>query len=270
MRHVPARRARMGRRGALQARDAVALVPVPDVEQHHHAQQRHAREPGDARLTARQHDEGREQRTGGGTEVAAHLKDRLRQPVAAAGGHARDPRGLRMKHRGAGADEARATQQQRVAAGKGEQQQARQRESHADRQAVGPRAAVGVGADERLQERGGELEGEGEQPDLTEAQLVGALEHRVHRRQERLHHVVQQVAEADGREHPDGGLAGGARGADCSGADSFNAMGSSTTMPIGPHLSAARTSLGLGGRDKKSAVHWPCTAPMCANSAVES
>ena len=240
-----ARCARMGRRGALEAHHAVALVPVPDVKQHHHAQQRHAREPRDARLAARQHDEGREQRTGGGTEVAAHLKDRLRQPVAPAGGHARDPRGLRMKHRGAGTDQGGATQEQRVAAGKRQHEEPRQRESHADREAVGARAAVGVGTHHRLQERRGELEGEGEQADLAETQPIGALQHRVHRGQERLHHVVEHVAEADRHKDADGGLAGSTSRAD-RGGGVVQCHGSEVQRWLLDLISAADTSPGLG------------------------
>ena len=112
-----------------------------------------------------------------------------------------------MEHRGTGADERRGAQQQCVAVGEGEQQQADEREAHARRQRVGPWGLVGERADQRLQQRGGDLEGEGQQPDLREGQPIGALQHRIQRRQERLHHVVQQVREADRGEDADGGAA---------------------------------------------------------------
>ena len=67
---------------------------------------------------------------------------------------------------------------------------------------------VGVEPDQRLQQRGGELEREGDQADLGEIQRERGLEHRIHRRQQRLHHVVEQVAEADGEQDRKSGGAG--------------------------------------------------------------
>jgi hypothetical protein len=63
------------------------------------------------------------------------------------------------------------------------------------------RAAVGGHADERLQDRCRAHEGEGHQPDLREAEREFRLQKRVDRRQERLHHVVDHVAEADRQDH---------------------------------------------------------------------
>src|SRR6185312_7008448 len=51
--------------------------------------------------------------------------------------------------------------------------------------------------------------GEGEDADLAEGQGVRSLEHWIQRRQQRLHHVVQQMAEADRSQHRDRGAAGG-------------------------------------------------------------
>ena len=59
---------------------------------------------------------------------------------------------------------------------------------------------VGVEPDQRLEQRRRELEGEGDEADLREIQREVGLEHRVHRRQQRLHHVVEQMAEADGEQ----------------------------------------------------------------------
>ena len=118
-------------RRARQARDAVRLVPVSDIDEHHDAEQCRDGEPRHARLAARQHHEGREQRPRRGTEVAADLEHRLRQAVLAAGGHACHARGFGMEHRRAGADEGGREQQQRIAVGKGEQHEPHQREPHA-------------------------------------------------------------------------------------------------------------------------------------------
>ena len=59
------------------------------------------------------------------------------------------------------------------------------------------RPPVGVDADHRLQQRRGQLERQRDQPDLPEVEGVGTLEDRVDRRQHRLQHVVQEMAEAD-------------------------------------------------------------------------
>ena len=83
-----------GSRGALMMR----AIPTSDIEQHHHAEQRCEREPRDARLPVRHHDEGGEQRTERSARVPADLEDRLRQTVLSARRHARDARGLGMKY----------------------------------------------------------------------------------------------------------------------------------------------------------------------------
>ena len=51
--------------------------------------------------------------------------------------------------------------------------------------------------DHRLKERGGELEDEGDEADLEEAQRELLAEHRIKRRRERLHHVVEHVRGAE-------------------------------------------------------------------------
>jgi hypothetical protein len=56
--------------------------------------------------------------------------------------------------------------------------------------------AVGEEADPGLQQRGGDLEGQGDHADLGEAQVVVGLEHGVDRRQHRLDQVVDQVRQA--------------------------------------------------------------------------
>ena len=43
-----------------------------------------------------------------------------------------------------------------------QEQQPGEREAHADGERVGPRPAIGIDSDDRLQQRGGDLEGEGD------------------------------------------------------------------------------------------------------------
>jgi hypothetical protein len=188
---------------------AACAIPVADLEQDQHRHQRRTAEPDQALLALRHHDEGGQQWTRRLAEVAADLEQRLRQAVAAAGRHARHARSFGMKHRGAHADHRRRQQDQRIGAGLGHQQQAGQREAHADHQGIGLRPAVGVEPDQRLQHRGRALEGQRDQADLAERKGVGILENGIQRRHQRLHHVVQQMAEAEREDDREGRTIGG-------------------------------------------------------------
>jgi hypothetical protein len=84
--------------------------------------------------------------------------------------------------------------------GVGQQQQAGERKTHAGRQGVRLRFAIDIETDHRLQHRGGELKRECQNADLSEVETVITLQHRIDRRQQRLHHVVQQMTDADGRQ----------------------------------------------------------------------
>jgi hypothetical protein len=110
-----------------------------------------------------------------------------------------------VEHRRAEADESRRNQQAGEAAGEREAQQSHQREAHAGHERVRLGVVIGVQTDHRLQQGRRELEGEGDETDLAEIEVKAGLQHRVHGRQQRLHHVVQQVAEADREQHGDGG-----------------------------------------------------------------
>ena len=59
------------------------------------------------------------------------------------------------------------------------------------------RPLVGEETDHGLQQRGRHLEREGQEADLAESEPVVGFQDRINRRQQRLHHVVQQMAEAD-------------------------------------------------------------------------
>ena len=149
------------------------------------------------------HDEGRKQRPQGLPEIAADLKKALREAVPAARGCARDARRLRVEHGAADADHRDRQQCQSIGARESQQHQADQRESHARRQDEIQRPPVQAHPDQRLKERGGELEDESDEPDLKEAQGKSIAEHRIKRRRERLHHVVEHVRGAERDQNPE-------------------------------------------------------------------
>ena len=167
------RRMRAGRRrrGCAAAARRVRWYQRPTLPEHHDREQRRDREPGDARLAARQHDERGEQRPERRAGVAADLEQRLREAVPPARGHARHARRLRVEDRRAEPDRApAATSRRGIAPRHREAEQADEGEPHADRQRVRLRVVVGVEPDHRLQQRRGELEGEGDQADLGEVE----------------------------------------------------------------------------------------------------
>ena len=82
-----------------------------------------------------------------------------------------------------------------------EQQQTDQREGHSGGQRHRRGPTVGDQPDDRLQDRGGEHQGESHHADLRKAQVEGALEHGVDRWQQRLQGVVQKVGQTNGGEH---------------------------------------------------------------------
>ncbi len=123
--------------------------------------------------------------------------------MASAGGEASYAGGLGMEDGGADADEGGCEEEPSEGGSDGEDEQAGEGEGHADGQGEGAWGAVSGVADEGLEERGGDLVGEGEEADLGEVQMEGAFEDGVDGGQERLHHVVEEVAEAGGGEDTD-------------------------------------------------------------------
>ena len=105
-----------------------------------------------------------------------------------------------MKDRGPEPDERRREQDRSEVRAEREQHHAAQREHHARGERVRLRPPIGVEADQRLQQRRRDLVHERDQTDLAEAQTEVLLEDRIDRRQQRLHHVVQQMAEAEAGE----------------------------------------------------------------------
>ena len=71
--------------------------------------------------------------------------------------------------------------------------------------------AVGIAADERLQDRGGHLEDERDETDLGERKTEFGFEQRIDRRNHRLHHVVEQMGDADEQQDRRRSFAGAVR-----------------------------------------------------------
>ncbi len=193
----------------LQAGQAVMFVPDPDVPQDGDRDQGQKGENPQARLAVADHEDGRRQGPDRRAEVAADLEHRLGEARPLARRHAGDARGLRVEHRRADAEDAGADQDHAIAVGDRQDRQADQREQGAARQGHGRGPLVGVPADQRLQDRGGDLVAQGHQADLAEGQAEVGLELRVDGRQQRLHHVVEAVAHRDGGDDPEHGVAGG-------------------------------------------------------------
>ena len=89
-----------------------------------------------------------------------------------------------------------------------EQQQTGQRKPMPAASEYG-RGAGPCSADHGLQQRRRELIGQRDEADLREVELKRVLQHRIDRGQQRLHHVVQQMADAEGPEDSKGGLSRG-------------------------------------------------------------
>jgi hypothetical protein len=165
-------------------------------------------EPGHSFLSLREDDEGSEERPDGGAGVSSDLEEGLGEAVLSSGGHAGDAGAFRMKDRGAHADEAGADQEPVEGRGDGEQEEAAEGEGHPGGEGVGLGALVGELADDGLEEGGDDLVGESEEAEVGEVEVKLALEDRVDRREQRLHHVVEEVAEADGGEDAEEGPGG--------------------------------------------------------------
>ena len=198
----PAAAAALRRGGRARGRRCGAAYQRPTTPSTTIAGQRGDREPGDAALAVRQHDERRQQRPERdcrncrppGRCSAPGRNARRRR----AGRRATPPGGTRCEP---SPTMAAASSSDQKCAGMGQQQQPAQRGAHADGERIRHRPAVGVGADQRLQQRRGDLERERDQADLAEVERVVLLQDRVDRRQQRLDHVVQQMREADRVQH---------------------------------------------------------------------
>ena len=129
--------------------------------------------------------------------VAADLEYRLCQSFPASRSELRHPGGFGVEDRRAAADQSYRQQDGYEARGDGEGEQPEQREAHPRGERVGARMAVCIESDEGLQQRRGHLENQRDDSDLGEREAEFLLQERVDGRDHRLHHVVQQVGDAD-------------------------------------------------------------------------
>jgi hypothetical protein len=190
-----------GDRAAAAAPRQIVAVPDADPAQDDDADQGREREPGDVELAVGDHQQRHQQRADRLPGIAADLEHRLGEAVAPAGGEPRDARPLGVEHRAADADQGCGQQHGGEAAGDRQHQHADERRRHAERQRERLRAPVRVEADQRLQDRGGELEGQRDDADLHEIERQRLLDQRIDRQQRRLHCVVEKVARTDRKEN---------------------------------------------------------------------
>jgi hypothetical protein len=133
------------------------------------------------------------------------LKKRLCEAVLSSGGQSGNARRFGVKDRRPDADQRDGDQDRDKTGGGGEQQKSGECESHADGERIRLRVRVGIDADQGLEERGGDLKGCGDHPDLAEIEVVGGLEDRINGGDDGLHHVVEEMAEGDGGEDAESG-----------------------------------------------------------------
>ena len=171
-------------------------IPIPHPRQEEGSQQSRQREPPHGVLPERYDYQRRQQRTYRTAAVAAHLEDGLRQALAPARSHLRHPRSFRMKHRRAATYQGHREEYQHEIGGKRQSQQPHQREAHPQRKGIGLRMAVGIQPDERLEDGGGQLENQRDDANLREGEAERILQERIERGDDRLDHVVQQMAGA--------------------------------------------------------------------------
>ncbi len=162
-------RQRRGRGLCLGLADMAGIsVPAPEPRQDHHAGKRCQRKPRQARLAARQNEEGRRQRAERIAEIAADLKQRLGKTMRAARRRAGEPRGFRMEDRRAEAQQRGACKEHEEPRREGRDGEPNERAGHAERQRIGLRPMIGIEADDGLQQRSDALVNERDQADLPE------------------------------------------------------------------------------------------------------
>ena len=102
-----------------------------------------------------------------------------------------------MENGRARADQPDCQEQQPVIWYHGQREYPEKGASHAEGQGKGQGMAIGVKANQRLQQRSRGLEGKGDQPDLGEAEIEPTLDQRIQRQDQRLHHVVEKMRHTD-------------------------------------------------------------------------
>ena len=190
---------------------AMARVPATDEQEHEDGDERRHREPRNARLSVWHHDKCGEQWAGGRADVPADLEEGLGEPVASAGRHAGHAGCFGMEDRRAHADQHGGEEDRGIRRGAGHQEETDEGEADARGQGIRLRVTVGIEADHGLQHGGRALKGQGDETHLAEGQAVGVLEDGIERGHQRLHHVVEQMAEAQRQDDREGGADGWCR-----------------------------------------------------------
>jgi len=116
-----------------------------------------------------------------------------------------------MEHRRTDAHEGSSDKNGEVGGSHGKGQQTNHGDAHANRERVRLRPAVGVEPHDRLKQRSGQLQREGDPPNLSVIQMEAGFQQRINRRNQRLHRVIQQMTEADGEKNRKNGFRGGFR-----------------------------------------------------------
>ena len=171
-------------------------IPITHPRQEERSQQSRQRKPPHGVLPERYDYQCRQQRSYRIASIAAHLEDGLRQALTSARSQLRHPRSFRMKHRRAATYQCHREEYQQEIGGKRQSQQPHQREAHPQRKGIGLRMAVGIQPDEWLEDGGSQLKHQRDDANLREGESVRILQERIERRDDRLNHVVQQMAGA--------------------------------------------------------------------------
>lgn len=178
----------------------IQVIPSAHVSQYHHSRECNHPKPADVFLPERHYNERRQQRPAGAACIAPYLEDGLGQAFPAPRRQVSYPRGFRVKDGGTHADEADRQQDMDIIRCKGQEQQARQRKEHSQRQGARSRVFIGVEAYNRLQQRSRQLKYEGDHPDLRKGERIILLQKRVHRRDNRLDNIIQQMGKTNGEQ----------------------------------------------------------------------
>ena len=182
------------------------LIPKTRRQEDHYRHQGKNREPGNARLSSRQDDKRNQERPGCRADIPANLEDGLGQSVLTARGQPREPGGFRVKYGRAHADNARRQEHHVKAGSHRKQYETHEGKADPDGQREWLGTMICIRSRPRLQQRCRQLIGQCNETYLAEVQVEQRFEHRVGRRQEGLHRVVQQVTDPDGSQDEVNGL----------------------------------------------------------------
>ena len=98
-----------------------------------------------------------------------------------------------MKYRRADPHQSRCEQDHGERPCPSKQNQTNQREAHAHRERKRLRMTVGVDAHQGLQQGGGHLKGQRDEPHLSVLKIERLLQQRINRRDKRLDEIIEQV-----------------------------------------------------------------------------